>query len=479
MNLGQLSFYFGKAQKRIIKEKSPEKWTYDYIGKIFACYLFKGRLTWKEILQKIEDLRFLQNKHKRVLGESRQISNKKDYFTELSKIFMLHHSMEPCNEFFFLNNQAENDKNKIALYKDFCESEIKKIQNQNGISPDKKNKLIFYYTNEIKKYQHTEEQIEIFLRKDIYGYTFKIKPIMWVPPYGIVQPPIDEQTTLVYKKFSKKTIPEVHDILQKCKENPDNLYDFAKEYIQRESILQEANNIIAQNGLLSEIQLSLKKTISYYKKDPYIFCILAISQIEGLFYLYCKDMGYSDKQLLASSISDKVSLLRAKNKKILFSLDETYYTIYFPIFRNRMMHGIKINDDWEKKSFLILIDFFEALSTSQSKYLHFNILKKLLDDLNVEFSFEKMTALYALWDYFPPCMIKLRDSIAIKHRQSLKKEIKEQVKSHNTEWISYFRKFAESLTKPSEKNLKIEIFKNITTQQNIDKWSFVDEILKK
>ena len=54
---------------------------------------------------------------------------------------MLHHSMEPCNEFFFLNNQAENDKNKIALYKDFCKSEINIIQNQNGISPDKKKSL--------------------------------------------------------------------------------------------------------------------------------------------------------------------------------------------------------------------------------------------------------------------------------------------------------------------------------------------------
>ena len=478
MNLGQLSFYFDKAQKRIIKEKSPEKWTYDYIGKIFACYLFKGRLTWEEILQKIEDLRFLQNKHKRVLGESRQISNKKDYFTELSKIFMLHHSMEPCNEFFFLNNQAENDKNKIALYKDFCESEIKKIQNQNGISPDKKNKLIFYYTNEIKKYQHTEEQIEIFLRKDIYGYTFKIKPIMWVPPYGIVQPPIDEQTTLVYKKFSNKAIPEVHKILKKCKDNPNNLYIFAKEYIQKESIIQKANQIIEQNSLLSEIQLSLKKTIAYYKKDPYIFCILAISQIEGLFYLYCKDMGYSDKQLLASSISDKVRLLRAKNKRILFSLDETYYTIYFPIFRNRMMHGIKLNDDWEKKSFLILIDFFEALSASQSEYLHFNILKKLLDDLNAGFSFNRITALYALWDFFPSCMVKLRDSIVIKHKQSIKKEITEQINSNSTEWIPYYRKFAENLKNPSEKSLKIEIFKYMAKQPIKDKWSFVEKLLK-
>ena len=384
-----------KVQCRLIREKNPEKWTYEYIGKILLCYLYKGRLTWTEIAEKIENVDFLQIKHKRTLGEDRKIEDKTKYYVEIAKFVFFRQRMEPREEFFFIRGQTENDKELIMQYIEECEVRKITIQKQKDVSPDKRNKLCFYYDSKICEYRKKEGKIDAYQKKQIFIDVFKSKLIMWRPTYGTILPPLDETTILLYKKFSNKTFGELRMLIRECESNQNKIYEIAEEYIKKEKIEQKVNSIIDETSFLSEIRNSLRKTMKYYSRDSYVFCLLAISQIEGLFYLYCKDMGYEDKQLLSKTISGKVALLR--ERKMLDWLDEDYYTIYFPIFRNRLMHGIKINDEWEKKACLILIDFYDALFLSQSKRLRFNMQESLMSELNENYFYRGMVALYAIY----------------------------------------------------------------------------------
>ena len=133
-----LMVVFAKAQKKLIREKNPEKWTYDYIGKIFLCYLYKGRLNWNEIVKKIEDVDFLQKKHQRILGQVKKIEDKTKYFAEIAKSMFFSQNVEPREEYFFIRERTENDKKLIKQYIEECESRKETIQKQKDISPDKK-----------------------------------------------------------------------------------------------------------------------------------------------------------------------------------------------------------------------------------------------------------------------------------------------------------------------------------------------------
>ena len=474
MKMLDLMIVFAKAQKKLIRKRNPEKWTYDYIGKIFLCYLYKGRLNWNEIVKKIEDVDFLQKKHQRILGQVRKIEDKTKYFAEIAKSMFFSQNVEPREEYFFIRERTENDKKLIKQYIEKCESRKETIQKQKDISPDKKNKLCFYYDLKIREYKKKECDINLYQNKQIYTDVFQLKLIMWGPSYGTILPPLDETTILLYKKFSNKTFSELRTLIGECNSNQNRIYEIAKEHIKKENVVKKINDLINNTFFLSEIKKSLQKTMGYYSTDSYVFCLLAISQIEGLFYLYCKDLGCEDKQLLSETISGKVALLR--KKKMLYWIDEDYFTIYFPIFRNRLMHGIKINDEWDKKASLILIDFYDALSLSQSKQLRFNMQESLISKLNTNYSYREMVALYAIYNDIHPQLIKLRDAIVKKYRFDLIKDVDDDIKKGKTDFLCYLKNFAESLSLKikSEKDLRIKIFQNMDESKNkIEKWTLL------
>ncbi len=478
MKVRDLMKSFAKTQSKLIREKNPERWTYDYIGKILLCYLYKGRFTWNKILKKIEDVNFLQVKSQCVWGKARKIEDKTKYFAEIAKTMFFTRSVEPREEYFFIKGLAENDKTLIKQYVGECESRKKMIQNQKDISPDKKNKLCFYYDLRIRDYEKKERDICTYQKKQIFMDVFRHKFIMWRPSYGTILPPLDETTILLYKKFSNKTFNELRTLIRECDSNQNKIYEIAEEYVKNEQIDKKISNIIGGTSFLSEIRNSLQKTLKYYSVDPYVFCLLAISQIEGLFYLYCKDMGYEDKQLLSEPISGKVALLR--EKKMLYWIDEDYYTIYFPIFRNRLMHGIKINDEWEKKACLILIDLYDALSLSQSKRLHYNMQESLMSELSKNYSYREMVALYAIYNDVHPRLIELRDLIVKKYRSNLIKDVEDGIKKGEKDLLYYLKDFAGSLSLKvkSEKELRVKMFQNMEKLKNkIEKWTFLAEYI--
>lgn len=475
MKMRDLVKVFSRTENKLIRERNPEKWTYDYIGKIFLCYLYKGRLTWSEILEKIEDVVFLQKKNQRVWGDARSIEDKTKYFAEIAKFMFFTRKVEPCKEYIFIKERTENDKKLIKQYIAECESRKITIQKQKDIYPDKKNKLCFYYDLKISDYKNKEREIEVYQKKQIFLDVFRVKLIMWTPMYGTILPPLDEITVLFYKKFSNKTFNELRKLIRECDSDQNKIYEVAEVYIKNEQVVKKIDNLI-NNAFFSEIRNSLQKTMNYYFTDSYVFCLLAISQIEGLFYLYCKDMGYEDKQLLSETISGKVALLR--KKKMLYWIDEDYYTIYFPIFRNRLMHGIKLNDEWCKKAYLILIDLYDALSLSQSKQLHFNMQDALVSKLNTAYFYQGMVALYAVYNDMHPSLVKLRDSIVKKYRSDLMKNVEEEINKGNIDLLCWLKDFAATLSLEIkfEKELRIKIFQNMNkSQKKIDKWTLLAE----
>lgn len=478
MKMLDLMIVFTKTQNKLIREKKPEKWTYDYIGKIFLCYLYKGRLTWNEIVKKIEDADFLQMKHLRILGQVRKIEDKTKYFAEMAKLMFFTQNIEPREEYFVIKERTKNDKDLITQYIEECESRKITIQKQKDIYSDKKKKLCFYYDLKIREYRKKEWEIDAYLKKEIFVDAFRTKWGIWSPSYGTIVPPLDETATLLYKKFSNKTFNELRALIEECDLNQNRIYEIAKEYIQKEKIVKKINSLINDTTFLSGIRNSLQKTMRYYSTDSYVFCLLAISQIEGLFYLYCKDIGFEDEQLLSETISGKVALLR--KKKMLYWIDEDYYKIYFPIFRNRLMHGIKINDEWDKKAYLILIDLYDALSLSQSNRLHFNMQESLMSKLGTSYSYREMVALYAIYNDIHPQLIKLRDVIVKKYRSDLIKDVENEIKKGKTDLLCYLKIFAESLSLKikSEKELRIKIFQNMDKPKNEhEKWALLAKIV--
>jgi hypothetical protein len=193
------------------------------------------------------------------------------------------------------------------------------------------------------------------------------------------------------------------NFIEKSNNRAKHMSRIASVYIKTYDIITEINNLITKNPVLSNSKESLHKTMDFYDQDKYVFCMLAVSQIEGLFMQYALNLDFSERQLLTKTVSDKAALLEKKD--IITSLDLMYYVFYFPIFRNRLMHGVIMNEDVSLYAELVLIDFFNVLDMASSDKFVAHKFEQLLRKNEQGYDFEKHTELYLSAPYFDKTVI--------------------------------------------------------------------------
>lgn len=302
------------------------------------------------------------------------------------------------------------DKNRMETEREQLNALIKQTNCQKRDVQEK----IAYYVNDVnEKIETFLEQIQLYEKEQIYRQALQLEDVFisgvysFVKTgYGVCPKHFTESEIALLNKFPQMDALQALRLayfIENSKNRVKHMSRMASVYIKKYGIMTKINDLITKNPVLSNSKSSLLKTMAFYNQDKYVFCMLAVSQIEGLFMEYALNLGFSEKQLLTKTVSDKAALLEKKD--IITSLDLMYYVFYFPIFRNRLMHGVIMNEDVSLYAELVLIDFFNVLDMASSDKFVAHKFEQLLRENEQGYDFEKHTELYLSASYFDKTVI--------------------------------------------------------------------------
>ncbi|OPJ54768.1 hypothetical protein [Alkalithermobacter paradoxus] len=138
------------------------------------------------------------------------------------------------------------------------------------------------------------------------------------------------------------------DIIEKVKkDNIHNYIKFIATYIEEKNvcgyILENTNN----NHVIYRRKEVIKTAIDCYKEKNYLsFISIIATQIEGIFYDYCFEMGIQPDGINSFTLNTKLNML---NEKIRFNAYE-YFAFDFPLIRNMVAHGLLMDDEHVAKT---------------------------------------------------------------------------------------------------------------------------------
>jgi hypothetical protein len=101
-------------------------------------------------------------------------------------------------------------------------------------------------------------------------------------------------------------------------------------------------------------------------------------QIEGLLYDLAIEIGISPESLKTSSITDKARFLYDKGD-ILKEFDFEYFAFIFPVVRNRIAHGKKIDNKINDLAFTLLFDLQTVTTFFNSTKFKYNKALSILE----------------------------------------------------------------------------------------------------
>ena len=154
---------------------------------------------------------------------------------------------------------------------------------------------------------------------------------------------------------------------------------------------------VKENGVLEKIQefinghhrLDRRKKIfseafaAYSGNSKYLFCNVIPSQIEGIFYDYCLELGIAEESVNNATLSEKLQLIINKNPAY---SEYEYYNFRFPLIRNRAAHGRLIEDDIDYLADYLLLDLYDVCRLITSNNLRVNkaisVVNVVKDDMN-------------------------------------------------------------------------------------------------
>ncbi|OJY93659.1 MAG: hypothetical protein BGP24_07745 [Lysobacterales bacterium 69-70] len=168
-------------------------------------------------------------------------------------------------------------------------------------------------------------------------------------------------------------------------------------------------------------------------KDYISFVSMAPMQIEGIFADICREVDVSEKELVVSSVNDKLDHI-VKNLRSFTSFE--YYAFKFPVLRNQVAHGGLVDGDQEDTAIHLMLDLLpvcelavsddlpitRALKTLQEastgnheklvEWLDVRKSVKIPGFYNVQEAIENAEAQYTLpsfWDYLESQLKQLTD----------------------------------------------------------------------
>lgn len=460
------------------------KLTYNFIGKKFI-FVYKFNYNKKNIFITIKDLftvifsykRFCLESAKEILNEIEHeldTDNLNECFTIIAKDF-LDFKKEPCKEYSLLNNKADLDIQEINDYIENLNKRIKKIHEDktNGlIKNDEANKEILLIDQFIERnnkylsdiYYFKNHKIKIYSIQrciNVLGNLYAILDI----PYSYAWMPnalSSYEDIRLLPKFKDLPLTTYRKIKNEFKKDRTSIYATAENYINDANIKLKCLNMLNDNHILNNRKELLQKTISYYDTDSFVFCNIAISQIEGLITDYCFELGFSEDELLSIAVGDKSKLLY--EKKLLSQPYYDYYNTVFPVTRNRLMHGSNLSNNFDDLSKLILLDLNSIMELSNSSLFDYQIKKKIIDQLKNDItSFEYI---------FYYCLI-----INYKFDSYYNFEVEETYLDSHINWSDFFTELEKSINNWKYSNYIKEVI-IILKNKNILKDKCVDLLRK-
>jgi hypothetical protein len=378
--------------------------SYNRIGNLFVWY-YLFHLYNQNIIKKIYYIiLFLLGRSKSKINIIKKIAKMEldeiiDYtsldecYKYLSKEFLML-KKEPSHVYQNIKNRGKVDieelEKRIADYK----MKQAKLLDDNSKKKDEINYERYLLQHFINRNKEALAEIKVFFELKVKGWCIS-KSIndfgmeLFEIPYNYAWWPsrftIQEEYKF-FNKFQELPFHEFKRIVAEYKIDKNSIYINADVFIEEHKIINKCKSLLSYNHILYQRKSVIEKIISFYNVDNFTFCNLIYPQIEGLFYEYCKYIGYTDDSLFSSSISDKAKFLF--ENKLITQYDFEYYAYLFPIARNRLAHGIEYELEFSEMAKMLLLDFFHTLNISLSNKFDFNYIIKTIENVEREKSFE-------------------------------------------------------------------------------------------
>lgn len=453
--------------EKCVEDILDTEWTPEQLGSFFAKSFFcKSEKVVVEYYKRFSFLvftkRFLRREHFRLFGEKKVIENVNQYYIDLMKFLLIPDDVEQKKKLALSEIEYRHDY--IKQQKDAVDANC---QTYSTSKSDRQKKVEYYKKNLDASYEKAQNNKDA--EKRILMNAFEIplfKPS--IDTTGLDIPHFHEEDDVVLMtKFEEMSLGDYATLKREYKREGAQTETFkrlTKKYINTEKVFDKCMEIIAGNNFIwKKCQKNLlSKVLGYYNYDSYAFSLCAASNIEGLFSRYCSDCNVGEDELLNNAVSEKVRKL--SDMDLVYKHEAVYYTFFFPIIRNRLMHGEGLNDDWSNRADLLLLDFYRTLRVSQSPLLHFNVIADVVNSLKKNYSYTEMIKFCAIHDFIEK---KDCDFFDEKYKKIFINDVVDKIKKKRK--IPYCCKvMALQLDKTTEKEQRALIFQNL--ENEIDGW---------
>jgi|GEM_PF-3351956 len=166
---------------------------------------------------------------------------------------------------------------------------------------------------------------------------------------------------VLFNKFlhSRKDQADKSTTLQLFQEGKfEVLANFLKDYIATEKVIETIHSSVEFNHMLFSRKEMIYKVLEDYKKEDYLSSVHLIPPIiEGLIHDMCLEYGIPELGIHNKGLKEKMNILRKHHTMMVYDFD--YYGFVFRYYRNRLMHGGKIEDKENiYLPFLFVLDLF-------------------------------------------------------------------------------------------------------------------------
>lgn len=473
MTVGELLKLKNKFIDECVGECEFDKWDKEYFGKLFCE---KNYFSQNPIIRKLRRFFFYfhpvkamyEKGHKKVWYEDVEIDDLNEYFSELSSKLWL--NQDPIEKLNRIKNENQEKRSHIAE----CRKKIEELKKKAECEKfDKANKINYYCDEKAKEINEFEKKINEYETSGIYKDAMERDSRLMLPRLKhfdrFFLPRVWEEGEIISLcKFPQLELNKIGQVSGFWENDKDGFYKIAQEYVEKYRIYDDCVSLIKNEVYFSDVRDSIEKTLNYFDKDPFTFCMLAAANIEGIVSMYCLDLGHGEREVLGKAISDKVELLY--KRRMMFSLDLDYYTYLYPVFRNRLMHGVQQNLDWKYRACAIVLDLHAILKKHDSKILRSNIIRKIKSDNKKSYSYQGMVELLAANECVGKSGDKEIELLMQKYHALFLSDVMDKIK--RGEKVEHFcASFAKKLDKNSSERRMI--FSSLKPKE--DSWKFLEQ----
>ncbi len=357
------------------------------------------------------DFESIKNLHIDFFGETKLFEEgMKDLIPTKEGIFYLY----ICENFFCIVPNDKNDSIISLISKDIEDinctiqkynSELEQLKEVKEGKRYKESLLKHY----LKKLENAKEQILQFVKDklEISVKKNKYKPILlnifdWGMYHYHYFPETYKKEYLSSGLFHKLAEHSLHNfigLIQLYKEKGDDIFwDEYKKQVDLIDLINDVKLLLKCHHRLSERKDFIEQVLQLLSDGTLeLFCNIMPLQIEGLVYDLCLEFDLKESDLFTSSITDKVEILRKKD-----FLDDSYYEYFafvFPIIRNRVAHGKKIEKNFEHLSWELLLDFKSICKLFSSTELPINAKLSLIKIADKSRSLDNLLSLHEVFKF--------------------------------------------------------------------------------